>query len=90
MDETMTSVEDRLREVFRRCAVPPRGLDGARPDTDLWDLGMDSFATIKVMVAIEEEFAIEFPDAMLTRETFRTLGSITAALEEMLGAGKRG
>ncbi|MCP9951125.1 phosphopantetheine-binding protein [Actinomadura madurae] len=89
MDEATTAVADRLREVFRRCDVPPRGLAGAGPDTDLWDLGMDSFATIKVMVAIEEEFAIEFPDTMLTRETFRTLGSITAALETLLGAGDR-
>ena len=34
-------------------------------DSNLTDLGMDSFAFIQIIVAIEEEFECEIPDTKL-------------------------
>lgn len=52
-------------------------------DSDLWDMGMDSLASVAVMVAVEETFDIEFPDEMLTRDIFTSAASIAAAVREL-------
>ncbi len=44
-------------------------------------LGLDSFAVVELIVAIEQEFGIEFPEQDLTPELFqdlRTLGDVVA------------
>jgi len=44
-------------------------------------LGLDSFAVLELIVGIEREFAIEFPEQDLTPDSFRdlrTLGQIIA------------
>ena len=50
---------------------------------DLFGRGLSSLATVEVMVAIEAEFDIEIPDAMLTRDNFRTIGALTRMVEEL-------
>jgi len=45
---------------------------------DLAALGLTSHATVTVMLAVEDELDVEFPDAALTRSTFATVGSIAA------------
>jgi acyl carrier protein len=35
------------------------------------------------MLALEDAFDIEFPDRMLTRSVFESIGAISAALEEI-------
>lgn len=47
---------------------------------DLFNAGLTSFATVGVMLAIEEEFDVAFPDALLVRATFRTIDSLSAAV----------
>lgn len=39
-------------------------------DTNLWDLGMNSLDNISIMVALEDEFGIVFPDEILTQDLF--------------------
>ena len=53
------------------------------PETDLYRAGMKSFASVQLMLALEEEFDIEFPEEMLTRATFRTPASIISAVETL-------
>lgn len=50
------------------------------PGTDLWEAGMDSLLSVSLLVALEDEFDIEFPDDLLTRETFSSVDRITAAV----------
>ena len=41
------------------------------------------------MVAIEEEFGVEFPDTLLTRATFGSIEAVAAAVSSLLdGAGE--
>lgn len=56
------------------------------PDTDLWQAGMDSLRSVSLMVALEDEFDIEFPDALLARETFSSVNRIVAAVDGLVGA----
>jgi acyl carrier protein len=48
---------------------------------DLYALGLTSHATVNVMLAVEHELDVEFPDAVLNRSTFATIESIAAAAE---------
>lgn len=52
-------------------------------DADLFAAGLTSFATIQVMLAIEDAFGVEIPDESLNRKTFsslRALDGVIAAL----------
>lgn len=71
---------DRIKELV----VAHAGLagDGSElsEDTDLYRAGMKSFASVQLMLALEEAFEIEFPEEMLNRATFRSIGAIERAV----------
>ncbi|WP_067171323.1 phosphopantetheine-binding protein [Microtetraspora niveoalba] len=50
-------------------------------DDDLWALGMTSLTCMGLMLAVEDTFRIELPEEALKEGTFRTVGTITAAVE---------
>ncbi|HLI59602.1 MAG TPA: acyl carrier protein [Solirubrobacteraceae bacterium] len=52
-------------------------------DSDLYEAGMTSQASVNVMLALEDAFDVEFPDRMLTRSVFQSIGAIEAALTEL-------
>jgi acyl carrier protein len=85
--------EDALRR--RVHAVLARHLlhwDAAVPvplDRPLTDMGLDSLGSINLLLEIEDEFSIVFPDDMLGPATFATAGSMEAAVA-MLLAGEKG
>ena len=47
---------------------------------------MTSHASVNVMLALEGEFDIEFPDRMLKRSVFDSISSISAAVGELQAA----
>lgn len=49
-------------------------------DADLYEAGMTSHATVNVMLALEGEFDVEFPDELLNRSVFTSIASIRDAL----------
>jgi acyl carrier protein len=76
-------MKDRIRQILSdhaRLTVEPDALDDA---DDLYQAGMTSHASVNVMLALEDEFDVEFPDAMLKRSVFESIASIRAALEEL-------
>lgn len=52
----------------------------------LYAAGLTSHASVNVMLAIEDDFDIEFPERLLKRGTFESLGNLSDALAELLGA----
>ena len=52
-------------------------------DSDLYEAGMTSHASVNVMLALEGEFEIEFPDHMLKRSVFESIAAIAAAVDEL-------
>ena len=81
----MSSIEEIVRGVIssldivnaRRISV----------DADLFDAGMTSHASVKLMLALEDEFDVEFPDEMLQREFFSSVGRISECVSKITGAG---
>jgi acyl carrier protein len=47
---------------------------------------MTSHASVNVMLALEDEFDIEFPESMLRKSTFESVYAIREALSELVGA----
>ncbi len=54
------------------------------PESDLYAAGLTSLTTVHVMLALEDHFDVEFPDNLLSRQTFETLQSICEAVEELV------
>ncbi len=54
-----------------------------KDDFDLYQAGMTSHASVNVMLALEAQFDIEFPDRMLKRNVFESIASIETALKEL-------
>ena len=78
-DDTETAIRDVLGE-HARLPVDPATLQG---DDDLFQAGMSSHASVNVMLALEDRFDIEFPDAMLKRSAFESIDAIADAVNQL-------
>jgi acyl carrier protein len=58
-------------------------IQSLQSESNLWDAGMDSLASVAVMVAVEDTFDIIFPDELLTREVFESAVAIAAAVRQV-------
>lgn len=79
------AIEDRVRKVVSvhgRLSVDALHLD---PEADLYRVGLTSHASVNLMLAIEDEFDVEFPERMLRRRTFESIALISAAVQELGG-----
>ena len=56
---------------------------------DLYEAGLTPFAAIRTMLAIEEAFDVEFPVAMLRRQSFVSVNAIASCLSELRLAADR-
>lgn len=56
-----------------------------KDDSDLYDAGLTSHASVNLMLALENHFDLEFPERMLRRRTFESVATIQAAIEELTG-----
>jgi acyl carrier protein len=83
---TLQHAETSIRRVLRDHGRLGVDADQLSPDADLYQSGMTSHASVNVMLALEGEFDVEFPDHMLNRNVFRTIRSIEHALGELVPA----
>jgi acyl carrier protein len=74
---------DRIRKLLAQNSMIPIDFSALSDSANLYDAGLTSFASVQMMLAIEEEFDIEFPEQMLTRRTFSSIASIAAAVSEL-------
>ena len=80
----MPAIDDDIRAVLRdhgRLAVDVSSLGD---QSNLYDAGLTSHASVNLMLALEERFAIEFPERMLRRGAFASIAAIRAGLTELI------
>ena len=82
MSDQLTKIRSILKEHGRLS----KDADSLDTNADLYQAGMTSHASVNVMLALEGEFEVEFPDAMLKRNVFNSIASINAALSELQAA----
>ncbi len=76
---------EKVRELILQHAKLGVAANDLKDDSDLYDAGMSSHASVHVMLALEDEFNIEFPDSLLTRDVFRSVNSIVGAVSQLSG-----
>ncbi|RKQ33107.1 acyl carrier protein [Kocuria tytonis] len=76
-----TAIETTVREVLAEQGKLSEDAQSIAADADLYRAGMTSHASVNVMLGLEDEFDIEFPEERLTKATFTSVQSITDAVE---------
>jgi acyl carrier protein len=78
------NIVDVIRQVLRDHARLPVEMSTLSDDDDVFQAGMTSHASVNVMLALEDAFDVEFPEAMLRKSTFESVNAISSALSELL------
>jgi acyl carrier protein len=73
-------MDEEIRRVLADHAKLEENVDTLTEDDNLFEAGMTSHANVSVMLALEEAFDVEFPEAALKRSTFESIASIRRAL----------
>lgn len=78
----MSDFELKLREILKENLYYTVSIEEIDPETNLEEYGMDSFAYIKLVIALENEFQVEFEDEALDFKNLSTLKSIASYIAE--------
>jgi acyl carrier protein len=79
-------MDDTIRKILAEHGHFPGDVANIRYEDDLYLAGMTSHASVNVMLALEDEFDIEFPEAMLRKSTFESVAAIRGAVDELTGS----
>ena len=73
----------KIRSILKEHGRLTKDADTLAADADLYQAGMTSHASVNVMLALEGEFDVEFPDHLLKRSVFESIASIRSAIDEL-------
>ena len=73
-----------IREILAQHGRLSVNVSQLKDDSDLYYAGLTSLATVNVMLALEDRFEVEFPEAMLSRKTFASLEAIAEAITDLV------
>ena len=77
-------MNERIRQVIANFAKLPVDVAALDDRDDLYRAGLTSHASVNLMLALEDEFDIEFPEQMLKRQTFESVQSILDAIDDLV------
>lgn len=70
------------RLIDEKASLSSRACDLAL-DANLYQAGLTPFAAIQLMLALEKEFEIEFPESMLNRQSMSSINRIILCIQEL-------
>jgi acyl carrier protein len=79
----LSTVNVRIRAVIGEHGQLPVEVDTLGDAEDLYESGLTSHASVNVMLALEDEFHLEFPDSLLRKGTFESVSAIREALASL-------
>ncbi|MEO6774866.1 MAG: acyl carrier protein [Kofleriaceae bacterium] len=82
----MSDTAAKIRNILKEHGRLTKDADALAADADLYQAGMTSHASVNVMLALEGEFDVEFPDAMLKRSSFESIAAIGTVITELVTA----
>ena len=80
------NITDGIRGVLRDFGRLAVDVSSLTDQSNLYEAGLTSHASVTLMLALEDQFNVEFPDRMLRREAFASIAAIRTSLEELVGA----
>jgi acyl carrier protein len=73
-----------VRDLLKKHAGLPVNVDELADGADLYAAGLSSFASVQLMLALEEKFDMEFPDSLLNRKSFQSIEAIERTVGSIL------
>ncbi|WP_082469911.1 acyl carrier protein [Curtobacterium sp. S6] len=86
---TSYELDPAIRSVLSSHVQFPTDEEHLERTQSLYQAGMSSHTSVSVMLGLEDEFDIEFPEAMLTKQTFSSVESIAHAVMTVLNEQAR-
>ncbi len=80
----ITEITERTRKIIGEAGNLGVAVGELTDNDDLYSAGLTSRASVSVMLALEEEFDIEFPDHMLNRHMFQSIAAIRDGISTIL------
>ena len=77
------ALDEQIRSVLTAHGRLNKPVADLSADADLYQAGLTSHASVNVMLALEGQFDLEFPDNMLNRSVFASVTAIRSALLEL-------
>jgi acyl carrier protein len=75
-----------LRRILSETASLDVPIETLSDSADLYAAGLTSMATVRVMMAIEDEFSIEIPGQFMTHSLFQSIDSLAAVIVQIAGS----
>jgi acyl carrier protein len=82
----MPQVEDEIRKILVENTTLAVGESSLTDDTDLFNAGMTSYASVAMMMSLEDHFGVVFPDFMIRWHTFQTITALADVVRLLLGS----
>ncbi|MDI6837486.1 acyl carrier protein [Ciceribacter thiooxidans] len=73
-----------IRALLAKLGGLPVSIDTIDDNGDLYAAGLSSFASVQLMLGLEEAFDIEFPDHLLNRKSFASIAAIENTVKTIL------
>ncbi len=79
-------MNETIRNLLVKLGGLPVSVESLADDADLYAAGLSSFASVQLMLGIEEAFDLEFPDNLLNRKSFASIAAIEKTVSAILSA----
>jgi acyl carrier protein len=73
-----------IRELLAKFGGLPVPASEIADEADLYAAGLSSFASVQLMLGLEESFDMEFPDNLLNRKSFASIAAIEQTVRMIL------
>jgi acyl carrier protein len=83
--ETKQRSRQVITEIVGSFAVKLNWVGELNVDQDLGNIGLKSFDLVRLMLAVEDAFNLEFPPHVMTSENFRSVRTIESLVESIGG-----
>lgn len=74
-----------LKELVVEHVKTLESVDQVANDSDLGELGLDSFSGLNLLLDMEDRFEVSFPEEYLTAEVFSSPMTLAAAIRSLAG-----
>ncbi|CDN56198.1 Acyl carrier protein [Neorhizobium galegae bv. officinalis bv. officinalis str. HAMBI 1141] len=81
-------MNETIRGLLTRVGGLPVAVTELEDAADLYAAGLSSFASVQLMLGLEEAFDIEFPDSLLNRKSFASIAAIEQTVSHILKASE--
>lgn len=73
-----------IRKIIAATAKLKVDISELTDDSNLYDAGLTSLNTVNLMLAVEDQFDIEFDDEALSRETFKSVKALVGVVAGLM------